>query len=139
MSTNVQDAIEEALTTALNNDRYPFIASYNGSAGNNKWLEAYPGVDTLVAPFQIPDQSVIRTISYLAAANSTGTFEFWNTRPTPNVLLFSLSVSASKDVTWTDLSYAIDPDTHLSIKVTGGSFNKPALTIWINTSIGMNI
>lgn len=136
MSINVQDAIEESLVTALNNDRYPFIASYNGNAGNGKYLEMYPGNASSSAPFQIPDQSVIKTISYLATANSTGVLSFYNSRTGSDVLLFSLTITASKDMTWADLNYIIAPDTHLAIKVSSGSFNKPALTIWVNTSIG---
>lgn len=139
MSINVQDAIEEGLVTALNNDRYPFIASYNGAAGNGKYLEVYPGNDSASAPFQVPDESIIKTISYLATANSTGVFGFYDIKTSPSVLLFQLSVSGSKDVTWLDMNYVITPDTHIAIKVDSGSFNKPALTIWVNTSIGFSV
>lgn len=136
MSINVQDAIEETLNTALNNDRYPFIASYNGNAGNNKYLEVYQGNPTNTAPFQIPDTSIIRTISYLATANSTGTISFYNRVTGTDVLLFNLVINGSKDETWRDLDYPIAADTHISIKVSSGSFNKPALTVWVNTSLG---
>ena len=137
MSINVQDAIEESLITALNNDRYPFISSYNGAAGKNKYLEMYPGNASDTAPFQIPDISIIKTISYLATANSTGTISFYNNKTGTDILLFNLVISNSKDETWIDLDYIIAADTHLAIKVSDGSFNKPALTVWINTSLGI--
>lgn len=49
-STNVQDAIEEGVTTAIQKPRFSITTVFNGTVGNNDWL----GYDNLIPGDQVP-------------------------------------------------------------------------------------
>lgn len=113
-------------------DRYAMIGSYNGNAAN-RYLEFYPGQGSDTAPFPIPELSYLRTIALRAVANSTGTVSIYKYPDFTNAITsisLSNSMYAKKFVT-----IQLNPDEFLTAKVTQGSINKPALTMWIQTSV----
>jgi len=132
-STDVQNAIEEAKISAFNNDRYPFIASYGGNANVGRYLELFPGLDSLAAPFIVPENSIIKTVTLGNTAISTGTVGFFKSTNlvTP---VFSLSLTAQISNVFSSLSYAFNQGDKVSIRITAGSLKKPYMRVWVNTA-----
>ena len=131
---NVFNAILEAKTDALNNDRYPVQASYNGNATTGRYLEIYPSLasDNANAPLIIPETSRIASYTAGCVANSTGVLTIRNL--TTSTDLLSITFTATKEVNATGLSIAgINPNDHLGIYVKSGSLNKPFIRVWFNT------
>lgn len=87
-STNAQDAIEEAKSTATGLSRYTITCVFNSSIGNNNWLgysELLPGNQV---PIRIAVKSKIREITFsynqsnilgipLSSENVDGTFKLY--------------------------------------------------------------
>lgn len=115
------------------NDRYSVICSYNGNAGTGKFLEWYPGQTSDTSPFPIPESSYIRTVTLSTTAASTGTLSFYKSTDLATSIL-DVSLSAS---VYTKVNAAIPllADDKLVTKVSAGSFNKPALTMFVQTSL----
>jgi hypothetical protein len=115
------------------NDRYAAICAYNGNAGTGKYLDFYAGQSSDTSPFPIPEISYVRTITLTAVSPATGTVSFYEVSDlaTP---LFSISLSNSI-YTKVNLAYQILTDWKLVAKVSSGSINKPAITLFIQTSL----
>lgn len=63
-STEVQHAIEEAYSTAVQKPRFSIVTSFNGTIGNNDWLgynELIPGDQV---PIRIPRNCKVREITF---------------------------------------------------------------------------
>jgi hypothetical protein len=113
-------------------DRYAMIAAYNGLA-SNKYLEFYPGQSSDVAPFPIPEPSYIRILALRSVASSTGTVSIYkNGNFTTPIASVALSAGQYAKVS---ITVQLNADDNLTAKVTSGSINKPALTMWIQTSL----
>lgn len=133
-SLTVQKAIIEAKEDAINNDRYPFEASYGGNANVGRYLEIFPALATYPdAPFIFPENSIIKAISLGAVSPSTGTLSFFKTTDLVNPI-FSVSLVASSRILLTGLTYPLSALDELALRVTAGSFNKPFIRVWVNTA-----
>ena len=133
-STDVQNAIEEAKSDALNNDRYPIPCSYGGNANAGRYLEIFPDLpsDANNAPFIAPDNSRIVAYSFGCVANSTGTIIIRNLTTATN--LVTITFTNQKRVTATGLTVGpINALDEIGIFVGSGSFNKPFGRTWFNT------
>lgn len=133
-ATDVQAAIEETLLDAINNDRYPIQANYNGNANIGRYLEVFPGEDSLAAPLLSPSNSKIVQITIQAVAVSTGSIEIYNI--TTATVLYTASFSGAAKQTFNNLSIAgIAAGNELGFRVSGASINKPKIRAWFNTQI----
>lgn len=130
---NVFDAILEAKTDSLNNDRYPFEAQYNGNAGTGRYLEIFVGLASFPdAPFVFPENSQIKTITVGCSANTTATIGFFKTTDLVNPV-FTISLTAERRKIFTGLLYSFLANDELAIKVTSGSLQRPFMRVWVNT------
>ena len=126
-------AITSIGNTVPDNDRYSWIASYNGNAGTGKFLELFPGISMDVAPFTFPESSFIKTIVLRAVSNSTGTMGIYKLPNTSTpVLTISLSNSKYQKL---DFSEFFNPDDEIAVKVQSGAFSKPHMVFFIQTTI----
>lgn len=133
-SLNVQDAIEEAQSTAIANDRWNFIAVYGGNALVGRYLEAYPSIDTLVAPVLMPEDSTLVTAT-LGTIGSAGTFTvgiFKSSDLVTPVTSLTLNMGESNKV-FSNINIDISSGESLSVRVTNGSRVSPFARIWIST------
>jgi len=115
------------------NDRYACICNYNGNAGTGKYLDFYPGQSSDLSPFPIPEVSYIRTIALSAIASSTGTVSFYLSTDLVNPI-FAISLTAQTYIKMT-MAYPLNVDDKIVAKVSSGSINKPAITLFIQTSL----
>ena len=130
VSTNVQAAIEEALSVAIGNDSYSFVASYNGNANVGRYLEVFPAIGSDSAPLIFPTDAILTAVSLGVVAVGTGTIGFFKSTDlvTP---IYSISITAeSRKLDTTVMGAEFDALDELSIRVTSGSFNKPFIRVW---------
>ena len=106
------------------------IASYNGNANVGRYLEIFPGIDSLTGPYYIPTNAYIVAFTFSAIANSTGTCALFKTSNlvTP---LTSLSLTASKNISTVSLNVALNAGDLICARITSGSINKPYIVWYI--------
>jgi hypothetical protein len=132
VSTNVQDAIVEARTAALNNDRYPIQANRNANTGINTYLEIFPGEDSLTAPLVAPANSSIVAATIQASANTAGAIRIRNI--TQNTTLIDLSFAGGSSAVFGTLSVTgINSGDLIGFLVVTAAINKPKCRVWFNT------
>lgn len=137
--TNTPKARLFALTegiSALTNDRYLVTSFFGGNANNNRYLEYLDQADSLEQPLLVPEDSFVRTVtiqasSVIDAGKSIGFYDI-NNLTTP---LFTVVVPVGgQDNHKFNVTEFLPKDTRLVIKVVNGSFNKPVVRLWIETS-----
>lgn len=119
-------------TTAAN-DRYCAICNYNGNAGIGKYLEFYAGQSSDTSPFPIPEPTFIKSLMLGVVAASTGTISLYRQTDIVNPIL-TISLAAASYIR-TNHALLLAADEKLVAKVTSGSFNKPALTVFFQTNL----
>lgn len=130
VSTNVQDAIEEAFSLAIANDRFLVLNSYGGNANVGRYLEFYPSQASDVAPIYLVNAAKIISVTMqTTAANATcniGIFDLNVSSVTP---LYTIVMAAQKRVSYSGtalLPLAVaSPGALLALRVTSGSINTP--------------
>ena len=132
-SITVQDAIEETLSDAINNDRYPIQASYNGNATSGRYLEIFPGESSDLAPLYMPSTSYIVAITIQASTTSNGSIQVYNI--TTDTVIYTASYAGASAQAFTGLLVGgLSPGNLVAIRTSGASINKPKVRIWFNTS-----
>lgn len=132
-SDTVFEAILEAKTDSLNNDRYPFEAHFGGNANVGRYLEIFPALASFPdAPFVFPENSAIKTVTLGCSASATAVIGFFRTTNlvTP---VFSVSLTNQTRGIFTGLNHLFNANDELAIRVTSGSLNRPFMRIWVNT------
>ena len=134
VSLNTQEAIEEAKSLAVSNDRYPFFCSDAGNVGVGKYLNIYPSLTSDTSPFGIPETSKIVRAIFQTTSSATVTAGIFKTTDLVTPIL-SLSLSASTYFRTALLSVALNQDDKLAVRITAGSCGKPTITVWIQTNL----
>lgn len=106
------------------------IASYNGNANTGRYLEIFPGIDSLTGPYYIPTNAYIVAFTFSAIANSTGVCSLFKTTDLVNPLT-SLTLTASKNVSTVSLNVALNAGDLICARITSGSINKPYIVWYI--------
>jgi hypothetical protein len=133
-STNVQDAIVEAITDSINNDRYPIQANYGGNGNAGTFLEVFPGEDSNTAPLVMPQSSLILQVTIQASANSNGAIRISN--KTTATTLYTANFSGTSKRVFTGLSVGgISANDEITFSVVTASVNKPKIRVWFNTQL----
>jgi len=137
-SKNVQEAIEETLALAVANDRFVILPAYNGNANTGRYLEIWPGIDSLSAPISLGTAVKCLYINaHTVSANATCTIGFYNTAT--NTLLYTTTMVAQKEVIniGTPLVplFTLPTAGSLGIKIDSGSINKPYLLIALSATL----
>jgi len=149
VSKNAQDAIEEALALAIQNDRFLVLANYGGNANNGRILEFYPGLDSQEAPivFGAGGAAVIAITAATTANSSNAEISFYDVAADPNLNspLYTLDMNGQK--TKTDIGFLgtpgvpaiplfpMPPSGELAVKVSSSSIQKPHLQIVFSSSL----
>ena len=130
---DVQAAIEETLFDAINNDRYPIQASYNGNANAGRYLEIFPGENSFNAPMLAPSTSYVVAVTAQAAANSNGAIEIYNI--TTNTVIYTIPFGGAASAAITGLYVnGVFLNNLIGFRTALANINKPKLRVWFNTS-----
>jgi len=113
-------------------DRYLWECGYNANAGVRRYMERL-GLGMDEAPFPMPEDGYVRTITLQTTAINTGTIGvFLDTDLVTPV--FSITMTA-KSYERFDVTRFFNQDDKLVFKVTSGTFSKPQLTVINQTNI----
>jgi len=142
VSKNVQEAIEETLVKAVQNDRYAAFPSLSGNANMGKFLEFFPGASSDDVPFLIPVDSFLRAVTLVSSAVNTGNLGIYKNGNTANgqeiaiitfinqkTGFFTFDLSGPSEV-------RLDANDFLHVKVIDGNFNKPSMVTFLSTISG---
>lgn len=142
-SKNAQEAIEEALSLAIANDRFLILSQYNGNANTGRLLEFFVGIDSEDAPLVFGDNvaNVISIVSATTGNSSNATLGFYdiNTDPTFTTPLYTLDMNGQK--TKEDMGtpllplFSVPANALLAVRVDSSSIQKPHLQIVFSSSI----
>lgn len=109
---------------------YNFYAYYGGNANSGRYLEVYPGSDSLTSPFLIISSQAIIALSLVASASVTATVSIYKTTDLVNpITTISLANETQKVIT--ELFVQLSANDKIAIKVSSGSIIKPVITIYI--------
>lgn len=134
ISKNAQEAIEEALALAKDNDRFLVLSQYNGNANVGRVLEFYDGIDSEDAPlvFGTATANVVAIVCSTTSPSSSAQIGFYNLNVDPGMTtpLYTLDMGGNKRVINIGSPLFIIPfGGLLAIKVDSSSINKPHLQI----------
>lgn len=103
------------------------VASFDGSAGVNRWLEIGANNPSNSSPYIAPYNLVLQKISLSCAANSTATIGiFSNIFSTPQQIA-SISISNARKAISSDMNITIQTGAEIGVKVTLGSISRPVI------------
>lgn len=130
VSTNVQDAILESLSTSIERARFTILCAYNATANTGRWLEWFQSVPSDTNPFVYPRDSVIKELSLSVRSSATVTIRLFKN----GIQVQDISLVSSKAATLTSLSLPFAALDELSMRVTSGTCSKPVLFIFSELS-----
>lgn len=130
VSTDVQNAIEEALIQAVANDRFVVLAEYNGNANVGRYLEFFSGIDSFDAPFF--NQTITKVLAIVCATTGTdsdaliGFFDLNVSDVTPLYTLDMNNLKRKVDLGSVETPlFTIQALGQMGVRVTANSINKP--------------
>lgn len=126
MATDVQAAIEESQTTAVEKARYTLLAAYNATANNGRWLEWFQSVPTNENPYYPPRRSILTSLSLTVAGSSTTTITIYKN----GVSATTISLTAQTATTVPSINIVYQPTDYLSVQVTSGTCTRPSLFLF---------
>ena len=129
VSTNAQQAIEEAYTGGAAASRGPTICGFDGTASTGRWLEFFGNNPSNNNPFILAEPSELEALSISASSNSTGTVTIFKN----GVSITTISLSASRKARTNNLGLSLTDLDELSVQVTSGSISRPTVFIFIRT------
>jgi len=149
VSKNAQDAIEEALALAIQNDRFLILSQYNGNANTGRVLEIYQGIDSQEAPiyFGAGGASIIAITSSTTSNNSSALISFHNVKADPLLLMPLYILNMNNQKTKQDIGFLGSPgnpaiplfsmpaNSALAIKVLSGNIQKPHIQIVFSSKL----
>lgn len=138
-SDNVQDAIEEAKKDALDNDRYILLSYYNGNAKTGRYLEFFPGIDSLRASIFLPVSTRLLTVvGRTSGNNSNATIGFFDLNTSSTVPVFVFDYNGLKQNSYigtpTSPLATFSQNAQLAIRVISGSVQKPHVYFFLNAA-----
>jgi hypothetical protein len=135
-SDNVQDAIEEAKADAIANDKFVLLASYGGNANSGRFLEAFSGQDTSIAPIWLVASSNLFAVTLqTTAASATCTVGLFDYMISTTVPVYTVVMSGVKRVQYSGTPLAVfSAGALLTVKVISGSINQPSMQITLSAS-----
>jgi len=106
---------------------------YGGQANTGRVLEYVTGEASDNIPFIIIGDGKLRGVTFGAAAVATGAIEVRALRGVSDVLLYTLSFTASDKEVAKPLDIDVLEDDEIYVKVSSGSASKPYVTIYLQT------
>lgn len=106
------------------------IGTYGGNANVGRYLEIFPGIDSLNGPYYIPTNAYIVAFTFSATATSTGTCGLFKSTDLVNPIT-SLTLTAALNVSTVILNVPLSVGDLISARITSGSINKPYIVWYI--------
>lgn len=127
-SENVQDAIEETLTSA-GSSRFAVVFGYNGNA-SSRYLELFSSNPSDQTPFVVAEIAEIASLSISCKTNTTATVSIRKN----GVEITTISLTSAKVGSVSGLSISLVANDTLSAYVSIGSVNDPAVAVNIKVA-----
>lgn len=128
--------VEEKLTsqqqTTLSGTA-PTKFEYGGNANVGRVLEYVTGEASNDLGFIVIGDGFLRGVTYGAFAAGSATFEIRALRGGSDVLLYTFSVTNSREEIYTDLEVSLEKVDQIYVILTAGSINKPYVAIYTQT------
>ena len=130
-------AISDAGGLETQVDRYAVLGNYNGKALTGRYLLVVPGDGSDTSPFYFPDDSYVRTVTAQTSAINTYTIGFFeaNDLINPRLEVSVVNESAAEF----DVSTLFIKGERMSVRLTSGDANDPAVRFWVQTTIGVGL
>lgn len=129
VSSNAQEAIEEAVSLGGEASRGGFVCSFDGNATVGRWLEFSANNPSNTVPLIIAEPGRIRAISLASAANSTCTVSLFKN----GLSIETLTLSNSRKNNKKNLNHGVTDLDEISVQVTSGSVSRPSFYLFIQT------
>jgi hypothetical protein len=104
--------------------------TYAGSAGVGRYLEIYPNIPSITAPYLITTDCVITAVSLGTITNSTGTVGIYRTSNL-NSPVASISLSSQTLNYVLNQSISLNTLDKIVYKVSSGTLKTPFLTVYV--------
>jgi hypothetical protein len=133
VSTNVRDAIIEAVTKAGEESRSLLLSQYNGNANVGRYLEFFVGISSFDAPLYADAGFDV----YAITAATTGTSSnaeigFFDLNVSTTIPLYTLNMSGLKrKIESGNPIFSISSSGEFAIRITNNSIQKPHLQLVI--------
>ena len=137
VSTDVQNAIEEALTRAISNDRFLVLSQYGGNANTGRYLEIFANAASDKSPIYFSASARLLTVTLqTTAANATcnvGIFDLNVSSVTP---VYTVVMTAQKRVQYVGAPNlaTLGAGSLMAIRVTSGAINTPTMQLTLSAS-----
>lgn len=133
VSTDVQNAIEEALNKAISNDNFLLLGSHNGNANTGRYLSWFQSIDSSAAPFFQPVASrILSVVAQTTATAATCTIGLFDLNVSSTVPVYTITFSSQKRVSVAGTPLAtLLANSQLAARVTSGSISQPTLYIFL--------
>jgi len=130
-ATNVQDAIEEAKSDAIANDRFVLLAHYGGNANVGRYLEFFPNEASDTSPILFTAITRILGVTLqTSAANATASVGIFDLNVSSVTPVYTVVLTAAKRVEYTGSPLAtFAANCLMAIRVTSGSINSPTMQL----------
>jgi len=128
-SDNVQEAIEEGLSSSVKVSRGPTIAAFDGTGTTGRWLEFYANNPSNNNPFIIAEPAELIAVSISASSSCTGSVGIYKN----NTLIHTITLTSAKKERNKNLSVLFTDLDEISVKVTSGSIPRPTVFMFIRT------
>jgi len=104
--------------------------TYAGNAGVGRYLEIYPNIPSITAPYLITTDCVVTAISLGAITNSTGTVGIFRTSDL-NTPIVSISLSNQTLNYVLNQSISLNALDKIAYKISSGTLKTPFLTVYV--------
>jgi hypothetical protein len=135
VSTDVQNAIEEAKADALANDRFLLLPNYGGNANSGRYLEIFPNQSSLDSPIFSPTgMNILSVVLQTTSNNSTCNVGIFDLSISSVVPVYTIVMTAQKRVSYVGTPLAtLGANCLLAVQVISGSINQPTLQIFFSS------
>lgn len=121
-ATDVQAAIEEALTTARTKDRYFVMSGFDGTASTGRWLEFLTNVASNISGFVVPKDSYMEEYSIACQSSTTVTVGIFVNAVQVDTFTVTTERKGTKDV-----FFQVNALDEISFKINSGSCSKTTM------------
>ncbi len=132
-STNVRDAIFEAIARAGLESRSLIFSQYNGNANTGRYLEFFVGISSFDAPlYTDAGFDVYAITSATTSTSSTADIGFFDLNVSDTVPIYTLSMGGNKrKIESNEPLFSVSASGEFAIRVTNNSIQKPHLQLVI--------
>lgn len=124
-SKTVQEAIEEAKSTAEGKARFLVSCGFDGTASTGRYLEYNSNVDSNLSGFVIAVPSYLKELTISVVSRATTTFKVYTWNDTTETEIASISLSNTRVGRVINLNVLLPALSEIRVKCTSGSSARP--------------